>query len=193
MLPIMISTFFIVFYRMVKYSKRTNNMVHQILLDQTGTELTFVFKNQVTRRMRSDQTEATFLISSMVNPPQGPEYKPLTGDLIPETYPFDFGRIFDYRYFWLKYYISQRTFFAIPKRPIYTNYELLCNSLATNLIDFSQAEIYDINNESMTQKEFEEFLDLQNQYSEERFAMRAQQLKNLSSIEHEIERKDRIE
>lgn len=30
---------------MVKYSKRTNHMVHQILLDPTGTELTFVFKN----------------------------------------------------------------------------------------------------------------------------------------------------
>ena len=54
MLPIMIATFAFVFARMVKYSKRTNNMVHQILVDQTGTELTFVFKNQTTRRLRSD-------------------------------------------------------------------------------------------------------------------------------------------
>ena len=106
MLPIMMATFFVVFYRMVKYSKRTNNMVHQILLDQTGTELTFVFKNQMTRRLRSDQTEATFLISSMVNPPQGPQFRPLLGDLVPETYPFDFNRMFDHHYFWLKYYIS---------------------------------------------------------------------------------------
>lgn len=36
MLPIMILAFFIVFVRMVKYSKKTNNMIHQILMDQTG-------------------------------------------------------------------------------------------------------------------------------------------------------------
>ena len=91
---------------MVRYSKRTNNMVHQILLDPTGSEITFVYKNQLTRRLRADQTEATFLISSMINPPQGEMYKPLTGDLIPEEYPFDFSRIFDYNYFWIKYFIS---------------------------------------------------------------------------------------
>ena len=45
MLPFMIAFFFIAFYRMVKYSRKTNHMVHQILLDPTGTELTFVYKN----------------------------------------------------------------------------------------------------------------------------------------------------
>ena len=125
----------------------------------------------------------------MVNPPQGPEYKPLTGDLVPETYPFDYNRIFDYHYFWLKYYISQRTFFAIPKRPMYVNYEVLCNSLSTNLIDFSQAEIYELNNEEMTQREFENFLTQQNEYTEERFAVRAKQLKNLKNAEASLARK----
>ena len=33
MLPIMISMWFFTLYRMVKYSQRTNRMVHQILLD----------------------------------------------------------------------------------------------------------------------------------------------------------------
>ena len=45
MFPIMIMLFAIISYRTVKYSRRTNVMVHQILLDPTGTELTFVYKN----------------------------------------------------------------------------------------------------------------------------------------------------
>ena len=45
MLPIMIAMWWFTVYRMVVYSRRTNRMVHQILLDQTGSELTFVYKN----------------------------------------------------------------------------------------------------------------------------------------------------
>lgn len=45
MLPFMVLALFVIFYRMVKYSRKTNNMIHQILLDPTGTELTFVYKN----------------------------------------------------------------------------------------------------------------------------------------------------
>jgi len=47
-----INNVFLAFYRMVKYSRRTNHMVHQILLDPTGTELTFIYKNQFSRKMR---------------------------------------------------------------------------------------------------------------------------------------------
>lgn len=53
----------------VKYSRKTNHMVHQILLDATGSELTFVFKNQFIRKLRSDQLEATHMVSNMMNPP----------------------------------------------------------------------------------------------------------------------------
>lgn len=35
----------IVLYYTVRYSRKTNHMVHQILLDATGSELTFVYKN----------------------------------------------------------------------------------------------------------------------------------------------------
>ena len=84
MLPIMVATWFILFYRMVKYSKRTNNMVHQILLDPTGVELTFIYKNQLARKLRTDMPEARMLVSQMMNPPQGGQYKPLAGDLFPE-------------------------------------------------------------------------------------------------------------
>jgi hypothetical protein len=45
MLPIMIIGFSMTFIQMVKYSKKTNYMVHQVLLDATGTEVTFVYKN----------------------------------------------------------------------------------------------------------------------------------------------------
>ena len=51
MLPIMIIAWFTVLFRAVVYSRRTNGMVHQVLLDQTGSELTFVYKNQSTRRL----------------------------------------------------------------------------------------------------------------------------------------------
>jgi hypothetical protein len=36
-------------------------MVHQILLDPTGTELTFIYKNQFTRKMRQDAVERTLM------------------------------------------------------------------------------------------------------------------------------------
>jgi len=76
------------------------------LIDATGSELTFIYKNQFFRKLRADSPEATFMLSSMVNPPQGGEYRDLPGDLFPEQYPFDYNRIFNYNYFWLKYYIS---------------------------------------------------------------------------------------
>lgn len=68
--------------------------------------MTFVFKNQVQRKMRSDKLEHTLMIAHLANPPQNEDYRALVGDTFPEVYPFDFSRIFDYRYFWLKYYIS---------------------------------------------------------------------------------------
>jgi len=77
------------------------------------------------------------MVSNMMNPPQGEEYRPLPGDLVPEEFPFPYSDIFSYNYFWHKYYLTQRSFFAIAKRPQYVNYEVLCNSLATKVIDFS--------------------------------------------------------
>ena len=62
MLPIMVIAFMATFYRFAKDTRRTNNMVQQVLMDVTGSELTFVFKNQTARKFRSDQTEATLMI-----------------------------------------------------------------------------------------------------------------------------------
>lgn len=45
MLPVMIVAFIATLMRTVKYSRKTNHMVHQVLLDATGTEVTFVYKN----------------------------------------------------------------------------------------------------------------------------------------------------
>ena len=59
MLPIMMISLiaFIVF--MVRYSHKTNLMIQQILMDPTGTQLTFVFQNQFLRRFRGDEREIT--------------------------------------------------------------------------------------------------------------------------------------
>ena len=36
-------------------------MVSQILMDPTGTELTFMYQNKTLRRMRQDNTEVTLM------------------------------------------------------------------------------------------------------------------------------------
>lgn len=71
MLPITGIAFLFTIYLTVRYSRKTNNMVRQVLLDQTGSELTFVYQNQMQRKLRADPTEATYMIQSMINPPQG--------------------------------------------------------------------------------------------------------------------------
>ena len=143
-------------------------------MDVTGSELTFIFKNQTTRKFSTSATEATHMISSLVNPPQGGIYKPLSGELVPETYPFDFDAIFNKNYFWLKYFLSQRNFFALAKRPTYVNYEVLCNAFGTNVIDYSDAQIYKLNTDEMSNAELEQLLELHNEYSLENFTLRFQ-------------------
>jgi hypothetical protein len=45
MLPGMFIAFIILGISMIKYSKVTNMLVHQVHMDPTGTELTFIYKN----------------------------------------------------------------------------------------------------------------------------------------------------
>lgn len=45
MLPVMIGSLIGLSIAFIKYSKVTNMMVHQVLMDPTGTELTFIYKN----------------------------------------------------------------------------------------------------------------------------------------------------
>ena len=174
MLPIMMALWVMILYRAVVYSRRTNRMVQQILLDQTGSELTFVYKNQTTRRIFGHQTEETHMVQGMHNPPQY-GYKPLSGDLFPNTYPFNYSAIHSYGYFWLKYYISQTSFFSIPKNPVYANFEVLINALNMNVIDFSHADIHELKSDQMTEKELWTLLELHNQYSFDRFSLRMYQ------------------
>ena len=112
------------------------------------------------------------MISSLCNPPQGDMYRPLPGDLFPEQYPFDYRTLNSLGYFWLKYYITQRSFYAIAKRPTYANYEILCNALATEIIDYSDAEIWALNNEEMSTPQLEELLTAHHEYSRENFMLR---------------------
>jgi len=62
MLPAMTITLIALFLSMIKYSKVTNHMVHQVHMDPTGTELTFIYQNQLFRRMRNDVPEQTMMI-----------------------------------------------------------------------------------------------------------------------------------
>lgn len=47
----------------------------------------------------------------------------------------------------------------------YVNFEVLTNAMATNVIDFSNADIYELRNSEMTEAELEQFLSLHNEYT----------------------------
>jgi len=58
------------------------------------------------------------MIAQLVDPPQGPDFKPLSGDLFPTEYPLsdpDHARK-QGSYFWRKYFITQRLFFSFSKQ-----------------------------------------------------------------------------
>ena len=63
MLPGMVLALVALLISLMKYSKVTNMLVHQVHMDPTGTELTFIYKNQFFRRMRNDRPEQSILIS----------------------------------------------------------------------------------------------------------------------------------
>ena len=95
------------------------------------------------------------MVQGMHLPPQY-GYKPMSGSLFPTTYPFNYQEIYDeFSYYWLKYFISQTSFFSLPKRPIYVNYEVLINAMNMNVIDFSHADIQELKSDSMTERELE--------------------------------------
>ena len=126
------------------------------------------------------------MVQGMHLPPQF-GYKPLSGSLFPTTFPFDYEEIFDqYSYYWLKYFISQTSFFSLPKRPMYVNYEVLINAMNMNVIDFSHADIQELKSDQMTDKELEKLLSLHNLYTKERFVMRKEQIGNLDELEEKI-------
>ena len=57
MTPGMFITTVLLFFSMIKYSRVTNHLIHQVHMDPTGTELTFIYKNQMARRLRNDKPE----------------------------------------------------------------------------------------------------------------------------------------
>jgi len=67
--------------------------------------------------------------------------------------------------------LTQRNFFAIAKRPHYVNYEVLCNLFAAQIIDYSEAEVYELK-PGMSQKQLEELLLSQNEFTREKFRIR---------------------
>ena len=78
-------------------------------MDPTGTELTFIYKNAFFRRFRNDKPEQSILISQLVDPPQGDDYVPLSGELFPTEYPIPevHEKIHQNpNYFFRKYYIT---------------------------------------------------------------------------------------
>ena len=90
---------------------------------------------------------------------------------------------------WLKFYVSQRMFISLPKRPIYVNYEILCHVFQGKMIDLSAAEIYQLNNTEIQEKELERFLADQNLYTKEKFYETAMRNEKLEVLESELKGK----
>lgn len=130
MMPLMCVGVVFAIAQMIKYSRATNMMVKQVLLDPTGTELTFTYMNQMNRRFRNDQAEKTLMIPGLIDPPQGGEFKPLEGDLFPSEYPLKDPLVERHHtaFFWRKYYVTQRLFFTFAKRAHYCNLEILTHA-----------------------------------------------------------------
>lgn len=124
--------------------------------------------------------------SNLMNPPQGEEYRPMMGELFPERFPFNYDSIFTAHYFWNKYYITQRNCLAIAKRPHYVNYEILCNAMATRVIDFSKVPIFELRNDEMSQEELERVLESQNEFTQEKFIVRMLQMQALDEWEENL-------
>ena len=84
----MMFAFFGVFIAMVFRARKLNNLVSQVLINPNGQDITFVFANQRLRKLRSDKAEVTLPITSLLDPPQGDNYKPLSGTLVPTEWPY---------------------------------------------------------------------------------------------------------
>jgi len=63
------------------------------------------------------------------------------------------------------------------------NYEVLCNALATNIIDLSQAPIYKLQTSGIPRNELEEYLMSQNQYSPQKFKQRYEKINKIYELE----------
>jgi hypothetical protein len=172
MLPIMVIAFVAMFIALFRKMRKLNTLVSDILLDPSGQELTFVFRNQFLRKLRNDKTEVTIPITSLINPPQGENYQKFTAEPFPEKYPFDFRELIKGDAIWFKYYISQRTFFAIYKHAQYKNFELLCNAFAQKIINLEEIPIFEIQSNKMTDKELVDFLKHQDLYHPSKFVLR---------------------
>lgn len=144
MLPAMIISAILLAGGGVVYSKQTNKLVRQILLDPTGTELTFVYANQISRRLRNDSTELSMLISQCTDPPQGEDYVPLAGYLFPTKYPVtDLAELRSWgSLLFRKYYITQRQYMTFFKKSQYCNFECLIHAFNNQILDLSKAKLY---------------------------------------------------
>lgn len=104
-----------------------------------------------------------------MDPPQGGDFKPLSGDLFPTKYPLTNPDSIRNKglssYFFKKYYITQRLFFSFAKQAQYCNFEVMVNALKQNIIDLSQAEIMLLKTSESSPKEFEEFIMKQHKLS----------------------------
>jgi hypothetical protein len=59
---------------------------------------------------------------------------------------------------WLQFLRSKSIKSLIHSRPLYVNYEVLCNVFATKIVDFSKAEIYQVKTSEIAKPELEKFL-----------------------------------
>ena len=67
-LPIMIILSIGVFFKIIRYSAKTNKLISEIWMDSTGSELTFVFMNRRFRKIFGEPISEERLIHQMILP-----------------------------------------------------------------------------------------------------------------------------
>lgn len=109
--------------------------------------------------------------------------------MFPKTYPFDPKDPFStggMSYFYRKYYITQRLFFSLAKKPMYCNFEVMINALNQKMIDLSKAEIVMIKTSISNRNDFEKFIMQQDVNSQYQRDLLSDKFFELQKLEREL-------
>ena len=111
---------------------RLRHTIKEVYLTNDGEFIELYYLNQAVRKFRKDPISQYFFIPSIKSPSDDESSIYLSGEKIPESYPYQPNGI---GFSWVKYYRENTQFFYIPKTPSYCNFEVLFAALSGKIID----------------------------------------------------------
>lgn len=121
MLPIMVFSFGYYFMAFINFLSSLQNIVEEIWLDKSGTEVRILYRNKAYRKFRGVQTEEKILNSAFISSQGTAKSKQFLKNLLienifPEKFPIDESEFVGFGTFWRKYFYSRKSFLFIAKR-----------------------------------------------------------------------------